>query len=368
MRSRQLREADEQVGRSSRALRETETALAREQARAGAAAAAPRRAAGAPGRAARGAGAPAARGLRAGRRRAAEGAAGAGPRRRGAARCSPTTATCSATASQRIARADAPSCANSTRSSARSPRASDAARATRAQQREQLAKLEQDRRARAALVAQLDAALPGPRQPRAGARPRRARPAAAAQATARRGGTRRGASEAPRGRSAARDASAIAGEPRRQRDRARRPWHRRRRCRSAAWAGRCRAALLAGYGGTHARRPQQPGPADRAPRAGAPVKAVADGRVVYADWMNGYGLLLIVDHGNGYMSLYAHNDALLQGCRRRGEARRCGRHASAVPAARAARRCTSSCAATASRSIPRPGCAARRAERAGAAS
>jgi septal ring factor EnvC (AmiA/AmiB activator) len=46
--------------------------------------------------------------------------------------------------------------------------------------------------------------------------------------------------------------------------------------------------------------------------AGAPVKAVADGSVVYAEWMTGYGLLLIVDHGNGYMSLYAHNDALLK--------------------------------------------------------
>jgi septal ring factor EnvC (AmiA/AmiB activator) len=42
------------------------------------------------------------------------------------------------------------------------------------------------------------------------------------------------------------------------------------------------------------------------------VKTVADGTVVYAEWMTGYGLLLIIDHGNGYMSLYAHNDALLK--------------------------------------------------------
>lgn len=47
--------------------------------------------------------------------------------------------------------------------------------------------------------------------------------------------------------------------------------------------------------------------------AGSPVKAVADGQVVYAEWMTGYGLLLIVDHGGGTMSLYAHNDALLHG-------------------------------------------------------
>ncbi len=45
-----------------------------------------------------------------------------------------------------------------------------------------------------------------------------------------------------------------------------------------------------------------------APR-GAAVKAVYDGRVAYADWLPGMGLLLIVDHG-GYMSLYAHNEQL----------------------------------------------------------
>lgn len=46
--------------------------------------------------------------------------------------------------------------------------------------------------------------------------------------------------------------------------------------------------------------------------AGTPVSAVADGRVVYSDWMTGYGMILIVDHGNGYMSLYAHNESLLR--------------------------------------------------------
>lgn len=43
---------------------------------------------------------------------------------------------------------------------------------------------------------------------------------------------------------------------------------------------------------------------------GAPVKAVAQGRVVYADWLPGLGLLSIVDHGDGYLSLYGHNDRL----------------------------------------------------------
>jgi septal ring factor EnvC (AmiA/AmiB activator) len=42
---------------------------------------------------------------------------------------------------------------------------------------------------------------------------------------------------------------------------------------------------------------------------GAPVKVLYDGRVAYADWLQGMGLLVIVDHG-GYMSLYAHNEQL----------------------------------------------------------
>lgn len=46
--------------------------------------------------------------------------------------------------------------------------------------------------------------------------------------------------------------------------------------------------------------------------AGAEVRSVAPGRVAYADWLKGYGLLLIVDHGDGWMSLYAFNDALLK--------------------------------------------------------
>ncbi len=45
---------------------------------------------------------------------------------------------------------------------------------------------------------------------------------------------------------------------------------------------------------------------------GQTVKAVADGRVVYADWLRGFGNLLIVDHGGGYMSLYGNNDSLLK--------------------------------------------------------
>ncbi len=43
---------------------------------------------------------------------------------------------------------------------------------------------------------------------------------------------------------------------------------------------------------------------------GQPVKAVADGQVVYADWLRGYGNLVIVDHGAGYWSLYGHNETI----------------------------------------------------------
>jgi septal ring factor EnvC (AmiA/AmiB activator) len=46
--------------------------------------------------------------------------------------------------------------------------------------------------------------------------------------------------------------------------------------------------------------------------AGTPVRAVYHGRVAFADWLAGLGLLVIVDHGSGYMSLYGHNEALLK--------------------------------------------------------
>lgn len=44
--------------------------------------------------------------------------------------------------------------------------------------------------------------------------------------------------------------------------------------------------------------------------AGADVHAIAEGRVVFADWLRGFGLLLIIDHGKGYMSLYGYNRSL----------------------------------------------------------
>jgi septal ring factor EnvC (AmiA/AmiB activator) len=49
-----------------------------------------------------------------------------------------------------------------------------------------------------------------------------------------------------------------------------------------------------------------------AARAGEEVRAVADGRVVFADWLRGFGNLLIIDHGDAFMSLYGNNEALFK--------------------------------------------------------
>jgi septal ring factor EnvC (AmiA/AmiB activator) len=46
--------------------------------------------------------------------------------------------------------------------------------------------------------------------------------------------------------------------------------------------------------------------------AGSEVKSIAAGNVVFADWMRGFGNLLIVDHGDAYLSIYGNNEALLK--------------------------------------------------------
>ena len=69
--------------------------------------------------------------------------------------------------------------------------------------------------------------------------------------------------------------------------------------------------LLAGFGG---RMPDGRASSGLliAAGLGTPVRAVADGNVVFAEWMTGYGLIVILDHGSGYLSLYAHNESLLK--------------------------------------------------------
>lgn len=45
---------------------------------------------------------------------------------------------------------------------------------------------------------------------------------------------------------------------------------------------------------------------------GTPVRAIHHGRIIFSDYLRGHGLLTIIDHGDGYMSLYAHNQVLLK--------------------------------------------------------
>ena len=45
---------------------------------------------------------------------------------------------------------------------------------------------------------------------------------------------------------------------------------------------------------------------------GAPVQATASGRIVLTEWLRGYGLVIIVDHGDDYLTLYAHNQSLFR--------------------------------------------------------
>ncbi len=45
---------------------------------------------------------------------------------------------------------------------------------------------------------------------------------------------------------------------------------------------------------------------------GSPVRAIHPGRVVFSDWLRGSGYLVVLDHGNGYLSLYAHNQGLVK--------------------------------------------------------
>jgi len=189
----------------------------------------------------------------------------------------------------------------------------------RRQQREQLGQLEQARKSRASLLAQLDEKYQDSRE-REQALGRDAKGlekllqqlrAAAARAEAeRRAAAAKAARETKRTASGTRGtarAPVVASAPALQ-------------VGGVGWP--LSGSLLAGYGGT-----MPDGRASQglliAANAGAPVKAVADGTIVYAEWMTGYGLLLIIDHGNGYMSLYAHNDALLKdvgGAVKRGDA------------------------------------------------
>lgn len=45
---------------------------------------------------------------------------------------------------------------------------------------------------------------------------------------------------------------------------------------------------------------------------GTPVQVISHGRVAFSDWLQGFGFIIIVDHGDGYMSLYGHNESLFK--------------------------------------------------------
>jgi septal ring factor EnvC (AmiA/AmiB activator) len=72
-----------------------------------------------------------------------------------------------------------------------------------------------------------------------------------------------------------------------------------------------RGDLLAQYGSKRGDGPSWKGLFIRAAE-GAEVKAVAAGRVVFADWLRGFGNLIIVDHGDAYLTIYGNNQAVLK--------------------------------------------------------
>ncbi len=45
---------------------------------------------------------------------------------------------------------------------------------------------------------------------------------------------------------------------------------------------------------------------------GAEVRAIWRGQIIFTGWLNGYGMMVIIDHGDGYMSLYAHNQSVVK--------------------------------------------------------
>jgi septal ring factor EnvC (AmiA/AmiB activator) len=185
--------------------------------------------------------------------------------------------------------------------------------AARARQREQLAELERDRRERSATVAQLEDRYRD-RRDREKALGRDARSLQNLLAQ-----LRAAAAKAAAERRAAAAAAAAAARAKKQGDST--PGHKQRpppievaktapiKVGGLGWP--VSGTLVAGYGAAMPDGHKSSGVLIGAP-AGTTVKAVADGTVVFSEWMTGYGLILIVDHGNGYMSLYAYNDALLK--------------------------------------------------------
>ncbi|MET1161164.1 MAG: peptidoglycan DD-metalloendopeptidase family protein [Pseudoxanthomonas sp.] len=193
--------------------------------------------------------------------------------------------------------------------------------ATRAQQRAQVAALAKDRKANAALTADLDERYKdrSAREKALGQDARSLerllkslRDAAARAERERRAEARRLAAQE------AAEKKAAAASPRNPGDKTTPPPRAPRSAIATAPALKVGGLgwplsgnLLARFGGRMPDGRSSSGVLIGAP-AGSTVTAVADGSVVFSEWMTGYGLILIIDHGNGYMSLYAHNESLLR--------------------------------------------------------
>ncbi|WP_062354414.1 murein hydrolase activator EnvC [Pseudoxanthomonas mexicana] len=187
----------------------------------------------------------------------------------------------------------------------------------RARQRSQVAQLEKDRKTRASLVADLDERY----QDRAAKEKALGQDARSLETLLKNLRAAAARAEAERRAAARREAAAAAAAQKRDGNgtatRSTRPAPPRPVVASApamkvgglGWP--VSGSLLARYGGRLPDGRASTGVLIGAP-SGTPVTAVADGTVVFSEWMTGYGLILILDHGNGDMSLYAHNDSLLK--------------------------------------------------------
>ncbi len=178
--------------------------------------------------------------------------------------------------------------------------------ATLEQQRVQMSALEKDRKARAALVSELDQRYRD-RSTREKALGQDAKALERLLANLRAAAAR---AEAER-RAAAKREQGTANAPAGKASPARPPVATAPPLKVGGLGWPVSGNLLARYGGRMPDGRASSGVLIGAP-VGSTVSAVADGTVVFSEWMTGYGLILIVDHGNGYMSLYAHNDALLR--------------------------------------------------------
>ena len=72
-----------------------------------------------------------------------------------------------------------------------------------------------------------------------------------------------------------------------------------------------KGSITANYGQSRGGQVRWKGLLIEAP-IGQPIKAIESGKVVYSDWVKGLGMLTVIDHGNGFMSLYGHAQSLLK--------------------------------------------------------